>query len=39
MQHNLLTKFVFSALTLALSGTLYAAQVPAGTELAPVQIL
>ncbi|TGZ99163.1 ABC transporter substrate-binding protein [Rodentibacter pneumotropicus] len=37
MQHNLLTKFVFSALTLALSGTLYAAQVPAGTELAPVQ--
>lgn len=37
MQHNPFNKFVFSALALALSGSLYAAQVPAGTELAPVQ--
>lgn len=36
MQRKLST-FMVSALALALSGSLYAAQVPAGTELAPVQ--
>lgn len=37
MPHNTLKKFLFSTLTLALSGALYAAQVPAGTSLAEVQ--
>ncbi|OOF40123.1 oligopeptide ABC transporter substrate-binding protein OppA [Rodentibacter rarus] len=37
MQPNLFRQFFFFSLTLALSGSLYAAQVPTGTELAPVQ--
>lgn len=36
MQHTF-SKFLLSALTLALSGSLYAAQVPAGTQLAENQ--
>lgn len=37
MQRKVLSKVIFSSLALALSGSLYAAQVPSGTELAPVQ--